>query len=129
MEGVEHDIGLCLLKLLGQLAGTQPAATYYVRVAWVDANGAESSPSDTAAITTQEGTALTVRAVGAPVAATGWNVYVGQLDDQLRRQNNAPLALGSTWTLPSTGLADGSAPGDGQVADYYLRHVPVLQRG
>lgn len=115
--------------LLGQLAGNQAAATYYVRVAWVDANGVESSPSDTAAITTQEGTALTVRAVGAPAAAKGWNVYAGLLDDQTRKQNNAPLALGSTWTLPSTGLADGSNPGTGQVPDYYLRHIPVLYRG
>jgi len=115
--------------LLGQLAGTQAAATYYVRVAWVDANGAESSPSDTAAITTQEGTALTVRAVGAPPSATGWNVYAGLLDDQMRKQNNAPLALGSTWTLPSAGLADGSNPGNGQVPEYFLRHVPVLHRG
>jgi len=115
--------------LLGQLAGPQPTRTYYVRVEWVNADGVASSPSDTTATTTQEGTALTVRAVGAPPAATGWNVYAGLLDDQLQRQNNAPLALGSTWTLPSTGLTDGSAPGSGQSAEYFLRQTNLLQRG
>ncbi|MBI2686412.1 MAG: hypothetical protein HYX27_08855 [Acidobacteria bacterium] len=115
--------------LLGQLAGSQPARTYYVRVAWVDEKGTESSPSETAAITTQEGTALTVRAIGAPLSAQGWNVYVGLLDDQTQKQNNAPLALGTTWTLPSTGLVEGSAPGNGQTPEHYLRHIPVLQRG
>lgn len=115
--------------LLGQLAGTQPARTYYVRVSWVDANGAESSASETAAITTQEGTALTVRAIGAPAQAVGWNLFAGLLDDQVKKQNNTPLALGATWTMPSTELANGGEPGSGQTAEHYLRHVPVLQRG
>lgn len=115
--------------LLGQLAGVHPERTYYVRVEWVDASGVSGSPSETAALTTQPGTALTVRATGAPLAAAGWHVYAGLLDDQLQKQNNAPLALGATWTLPSTGLATGSNPGSGQTAEYYLRHIPVLQRG
>jgi hypothetical protein len=116
--------------LLGQLAATQPAGTYFVRVEWIDAQGAASSPSDTAGIITQEGSALTVRAIGAPPTATGWHVYAGRLlDDQPQRQNNAPLALGATWTLPSTGLVEGSIPGTGQTAEYYLRHINVLHRG
>ena len=115
--------------LLNQLAGNQPARTYYVRVSWVDASGVESSPSDPAAMTTEEATALTVRAIGAPAAAQGWHLYVGLLDDQVQRQNNTPLALGATWTLPSSGLAEGSAPGNGQTAEHYLRYLPVLQRG
>jgi hypothetical protein len=118
-----------LQPLLGQLAGAHPARTYYARVAWVNAEGVESSPSDTAAFTTQEGTALTVRAIGAPAAARGWNLYAGLLDDQALKQNNAPLALGSTWTLPSTGLVTGSDPGTGQVAEYFLRQIAVLLRG
>ncbi len=115
--------------LLGQVGGNQPARTYYVRVAWVNANGVESAASETTALTTMEGTALTVRAIGAPAASTGWNVYAGLLDDRVTRQNNAPLALGNTWTLPATGLATGTAPGSGQTPEYYLRHIPVLQRG
>jgi hypothetical protein len=115
--------------LLGQLAGTHPARTYYVRVAWVDGQGVESSASETASITTQEGSALTVRAIGAPAAARGWNLYAGLLDDQLQRQNNEPLAMGATWTMPVAGLTEGSAPGTGQSADHYLRHIPVLRRG
>ena len=115
--------------LLGQLAGSHPARTYYVRVEWVDANGVASSPSETAGITTMEGSALTVRAIGAPPNARGWHVYAGLLDDQVQRQNNASLALGATWTLASAGLATGTAPGEGQSAENYLRHIPVLRRG
>jgi len=126
---VFHPLAKPAQPLLGQLAGTLPARTYYVRVAWVNADGVESSASETAGITTQEGTALTVRPIGAPANATGWNLYAGLLDDQLERQNNAPLALGLTWTMPTTGLAAGSAPGTGQSAEHYLRYIPVLQRG
>jgi len=133
---VETGVGLVFSPLpkpvqpmLGQLAGAQPARTYYVRVEWVDGNGATSSPSETAGITTQEGSALTVRAIGAPPMAKGWNVYAGLIDDQAQKQNNSPLALGATWTLPSTGLAGGPAPGNGQTAEHYLRHTNMLQRG
>lgn len=116
--------------LVSQMAGNQPARTYYVRVAWLDATGAESTPSETTAMTTMEGTALTVRAIGAPASAVGWNVYAGLRDDLVSKQNNGQLTLGSTWTLPSAGLlTSGAVPGNGQNADYYLRHVPVLQRG
>ena len=115
--------------LLGQEAGTQPARTYYVRVTWVDYNGSESTPSETAAITTGEGTALTVRPLGAPAGAAGWNLYAGLLDDQVKRQNNPPLGLATTWTMPAEGLVEGSAPGNGQQAEHYLRFVPVLWRG
>jgi hypothetical protein len=115
--------------LLDQVAGNQPARTYYVRVTWVDHNGTESSPSETATITTGEGTWLTVRPLGAPPGAAGWNLYAGLLDDQTKRQNNTPLALGSTWTMPAEGLVEGSTPGNGQTAEYYLRFVPVLWRG
>jgi hypothetical protein len=115
--------------LLNQVAGTHAAKTYYVRIAWTSSSGVEGSASETAALTTAEGTSLTVRPVGAPAAATGWNVYVGLLDDMTAKQNNEPLSLGSTWTLPASGLLTGSQPGDGQTADHILRHVPVLLRG
>ncbi|HEU0123425.1 MAG TPA: hypothetical protein VFQ91_23045 [Bryobacteraceae bacterium] len=115
--------------LLGQQAGALPARTYYVRVTWVDADGVESSPSETAGLTTQEGTALTVRTVGAPARAQGWNVYAGMLDDQVQRQNTSLLTVGSTWVMPASGLEEGPVPGTGQTAEYYLRHIPVLQRG
>ena len=133
---VETGVGLVFNPLpkpvqpmVGQLAGTHPARTYYVRVEWVDANGVASSPSGTTGITTLDGSALTVRAIGAPPMAKGWHVYAGLLDDQAQRQNNAPLALGATWTLPSSGLAAGSTPGDGQTAEHYLRHINLLHRG
>ncbi|MBM3787572.1 MAG: hypothetical protein FJW30_24720 [Acidobacteria bacterium] len=126
---VPRPIPKAATPLLNQVAGNQTAKTYYVRVAWVDANGTEGSASETIALTTAEGTALTVRPLGAPAVAAGWNVYAGLLDDRITKQNNTPLPLGSTWTLPSQGLVSGAAPGGGQVAEQFLQHIPVLLRG
>jgi hypothetical protein len=115
---------------LGQVGGSQPARTYYVRTAWVDSLGVEGMPGEIASMTTMEGTALTVRVAGAPYAARGWNVYAGLIDDQITRQNNAPIEPGSTWTLPAAGLSTtGNPPGTGQTAEYFLQQIPVLQRG
>lgn len=124
-----HPLPKPVQPLLGQQAGTLPARTYYVRITWLDEDGVESSPSETAGLTTQEGSVLTVRASGAPGRAQGWNVYAGMLDDQMQRQNASPLPLDTTWVMPAGGLAEGPVPGAGQTAEYYLRHVPVLQRG
>jgi hypothetical protein len=115
--------------LLNQEAGTEASRTYYVQVAWVDAAGRQSLASRTAAITTQEGTRLTVRTAGAPSAARGWRVYAGYSEDLLQEQSGEPLALGSIWAMATAGLAAGAMPGEGQAPDTYLRQLPVLQRG
>lgn len=132
----ETGVGIVLRPLprpmppvLDQVAGPEAARTYYVRTAWLNAEGEESLASETATLTTLEGTALMVRAVGAPPRATGWNIYAGWIDDGLMRQNAIPVPLGSPWTMPGTGLAMGLPPGTGQEADLLIPSVPVLQRG
>lgn len=117
------------LPLLSQLPGVQEARTWFIRVSWTDDLGVESQASVVSSFTTGEGSALTVRAIGAPRTARGWNVYVGTNDDQVERQNQELLSLGSTWTMPAEGLIQGSRPVAGQNPDIYLRRSSVMFRG
>ena len=105
------------------------ALTWFVKVSWTGDLGVESLPSLASSFNTSEGSALTVRAVGAPRTARGWNVYVGTSDDQVERQNTGLLALGSTWQMPAGAPAAGIRPGTGQVPDQYLRRSTVVFRG
>ncbi len=117
------------LPIVGQTLGTQAALTWFVKVSWTDDLGVESLPSLASSFNTSEGSALTVRAVGAPRTARGWNVYLGTSDDQVERQNVGLLALGSTWQMPAGAPAAGIRPGTGQVPDQYLRRSTVVFRG
>ena len=85
----------------GSLAG----ATYYVRVSFNNSQG------ETLTVQTETSFAVSANNVlvaGAPatvpVGATSWNIYVGTTAGQLVKQNTAPIALGSPWTMPATGL-------------------------
>ena len=112
-------------------AGQLAAATYFVSVTWIGANGAEGAPSELAAITAGDGTSLNVKAVNAPAGVVGWNVYVGYTGDDLTLQNGTPLAVGQTWGEPAGGLMAGTAVGNGQTPDSYLRQSSrrVVDRG
>ncbi len=61
-----------------------------------------------------------VTAANPPVAATGFNVYMGLSPKTVTLQNSAPVAVGASFTLPSSGLVIGEAPGSGQAADVYV---------
>jgi hypothetical protein len=98
--------------------GSQGAQLYYVRVAWTGAGG-EGAPSAAVAYQTAPGSFLRVEAPeGAPAEATGWNVYVGTTGATFR-QNSAPLAMGSVFTLAGA-PANGAPAGDGQQADVFV---------
>ena len=117
------------IPIVGQTLGTQAGQTCFVKVSWTDNFGVESLSSLASSFNTSEGSALTVRAIGAPRTARGWNVYVGASDDQVERQNTGLLALGSTWQMPAGSIAAGIRPGAGQVPDQYLRRSTVVFRG
>lgn len=42
--------------------------------------------------------------------ATGWNVYVGTVAGGETKQNGAPIAIGTPWVEPTTGLIAGAKP-------------------
>jgi hypothetical protein len=109
--------------------GSLPAGTYWVRVAWTDAGGAEGCASDPANLPVEAGSGLVVSAKKPPENATGWNVYVGTAPEETQRQNEQPIGVGTEWQMPDRGLVEGALAGEGQPADSFLTQRRVLQRG
>ncbi|MBZ5603322.1 MAG: hypothetical protein LAO79_13560, partial [Acidobacteriia bacterium] len=124
---VNSPIPKAAVPVLGTAAGAGSATIYYVEVSWVSALGQEGAPSDASALTTQDGTLLTVQAVNPPAGATGFNVYAGTSADSLMLQTATPGAIGGIFTLVS--LTAGAAPGNGQAADTYVVGGSTLRRG
>lgn len=106
---------------LETVAGTLPAATYYVRVAWVNEDGEEGAPSELAILTSPQGSLLTVSAVNAPASARRWNTYAGFSHADVMLQNASPWQLNQTWIESETGLQEGRRPGTGQKPEYYIQ--------
>ena len=116
--------GLSVTPALGA-----PAATYYISVSWVGAQGTEGSTSDVAVIDVDAELTVTVDAGEAVPHAASWNVYAGRSPFEMRLQNAQPIPAGATWTIPATGLVNGRPTGSGQIADYLIRQNRVLPRG
>jgi len=121
------------LPLVSIQTGVAPAESVFVQTAWVGQDGNESAPSpiNGQILTASSGfvVAMAEGALNAPPAAVAWNIYAGTTADVLTRQNPQPLAIGSTWTLPASGLIDGSQPLGGQQPNYYVTLSRQIQRG
>ena len=115
--------------VMGSAAGALPETTYWVRISWVSADGAEGMPGETLTFVTPAGSLLTVKSGAAAGVAASFNVYAGADPETLTLQNTAPVAIDGTFTLPGSGLVSGAAPGDGQAPDVYLMAGNVLRRG
>lgn len=121
------------MPVLSVQTGTAPAGSFFVQTAWVDARGAEGSLSPVNGVIVPDQSTIAVGmaegVLNAPEAAVGWNIYVSSSGTGLTRQNLAPLQLGSTWQLPTSGLIQGSNPIGGQVPDYLIWLSRQIQRG
>jgi hypothetical protein len=115
--------------VLGATAGTLAGTIYYAQVSWVSAAGQEGSASPQTTFQTTDNSSLTASTVNAPVIAAGWNLYLGVASSTLTLQNSAPVATGTTFTLPGSGLVSGVSPGDGQAADMFVTGGRILRRG
>ena len=109
--------------------GAATAATYWVRAAWVGVNGEEGCPSDPAVVEASEGMVPVAESSGPPADVTSWNVYAGMSPEAAQLQNAEPLPLGSSWTMPPTGLVAGRPVGTGQAPSTYLRSERLFRRG
>lgn len=108
-------------------SGGMAAGVYYVSLGWVNESGEEGACGPPAVISIANG-GLCVRPGAAPATATGWNVYVGDSAETMRRQNTGPIGIGAAWNQPP-GLGNGGAPGSGQGPNR-LQPVPRrIQRG
>lgn len=94
--------------------GALTATTYYAKVTYVFANGTESgaSPESNFAATANE--VLNVASPPAAPGVTGYNVYVsntaGGASGAETKQNVSPIAIGTPWVEPTSGLVVGTAP-------------------
>lgn len=88
--------------------GTLAATTYYVKTTYVNAMG-ETLASAEATQAALVNTLLTVTSPAAQSGATGYNVYVSTATGTETKQNATPIAIGTDWTEPTTGLISGAA--------------------
>jgi hypothetical protein len=133
-------VGLALIPIpqaqtpmFSAVAGLSPATTYYARASWVGPSGQEGKPSEISTYDAPAGSIPVVQMVNPPAVATGFNIYIGLTPDALALQNPlpnpGPVPVGQSFTLPSTGLATGAVPGDGQAADTYISGAWMMRRG
>ena len=104
-------------------------SSYYVRASWLSMSGQEGSISAAAQVTSSDGAAVVLGVSNPPAEAIFWNVYAGNGPDDVTLQNATPLSISDTWMLPTTGLRMGPAPGDGQVAEWWIVDRHILPRG
>jgi hypothetical protein len=121
------------MPLISVQSGNLPAQAIFVQTCWVDAGGSESALSlENATVLTANSdiaVAMAEGALGAPAAAMGWNVYAGGQSNDVTKQNAQPLAIGSTWELPASGLQIGSPGTGGQIPAFYVPLVKQIRRG
>ena len=96
--------------VLSQIAGgALGAATYFATATLVSPSG-ETTQSAESSLLVGAGNLLQVDALVAAGNAIGWNLYAGTSSGAETLQNTAPLAFGTPWTEPATGLIAGSPP-------------------
>ena len=121
------------MPLLSVQSGSLSAQAVFIQTAWVDANGNEGALSIANGSVLPDNSSFAVAmaegALGAPSAAAGWNVYASSQSENVTKQNDMPLAIGSTWQLLSSGLQVGPAPVDGQVPVFYIALSKQIRRG
>lgn len=87
--------------------GTLAATTYYVTVTYTATTAAsndESAHSPEASLAVAANNLLVVNSPPAQSGAAGWNVYVASTSGGETLQNTTPIAIGTNWTLPTSGL-------------------------
>ena len=125
---VANPIPRAALPVLSTAVGAASAATFYVAVTLLNAQGQENSPSDVAQIVTLDGQQLVVTSPNPPAIGTSWNAYVGASPNLLGLQNASPIAVGANWTM-TAGLMQGVRPGDGQQPAWFLADQRLIERG
>ena len=89
-------------------SGALAAATYYVRVTYLTAAG-ETVTSLESTLAVAANNVLQVASPAAASSATGWNVYIGTAANVETLQNSSPIAIGTAFTEPTSGLIKGDA--------------------
>jgi hypothetical protein len=122
------------LPLVSVQSGSSAATGLFVQTTWINTEGQESALSPVNGVILPDDSSITVGmaegSLGAPAAAIGWNVYVSVDEGAPTMQNvDGTLQIGSTWSLPATGIVSGFPAGDGQNPDYYIQMSKQILRG
>jgi hypothetical protein len=99
--------------------GALAAQTIYVRISYVFAAG-EGPASAADSLALAAGTLLTAASPATLSGATGWHVYAGTAAGAEVRQTATALAIGASWTEPTSGLATSGAAPLAALAGYEL---------
>lgn len=94
------------------VSGALAGRTYYVALTYQSIDG-ESLAGPESSLAVAANKVLGVASPSDPPAATiatTYNVYVGTTSGVLTKQNTVPIAIGTAWTEPNTGLIAGAAP-------------------
>ena len=126
---VGAPVGKASPPILSTVPGMGAATMYWVRAAWVGANGDEGCASEPSVLASPADSTLVATAAGAPTGVAGWNVYVGTDAGAEQLQNPTPIPAGWNWTMPGMGLVTGRAPSSGQAPTSYKRFERVFLRG
>ena len=90
------------------VGGTLGATTYYVRTSYKSSTG-ETLASAESSIAVPALSLLKVNSPAVMAGAVGWDVYVSTTTNTETEQNSSPIAIGTAWTEPTTGLIAGVA--------------------
>ena len=113
--------------------GIFQAPSIFVQTTWADRLSNESAPSPINGVILNGSASIQVSmdeiSSLAPTNAVGWNVYANTAQGGLGLQNSSPIAIGSLWQMPNTGLISGVNPRSGQMPDITVACVRRWQRG
>ena len=88
--------------------GVISATTYYAKITYVTSGG-ETLASSESSLLVILNNLLVVTSPSTVSGATGWNIYVSNSSGTETLQNLSPQALGTDWTMPTSGLIAGAA--------------------
>ncbi|MGH9674783.1 MAG: hypothetical protein ACRD44_16515, partial [Bryobacteraceae bacterium] len=101
-------------------AGTAPAGTYLVQVAWRSAAGTVGAPSAEVVVIANNGEEVLVDAPDPPPTATAFDVFMAVMGTEATLQNAVPVPAGQVFALPDIGVVAGEPPSSGQAPDFHL---------
>lgn len=96
-------------SLSSSAAGALGATTYFVTLTYQTPTG-EASAGAEASLAVAANHVLVVTSPAASGVATGYNVYVSTTTGTETKQNASPIAIGTNWTEPTSGLVSGASP-------------------
>jgi hypothetical protein len=95
---------------LSQVAGSGAAGgTRYTKATYVTNSGETAVSAESGPLTVAANSVQQAASPAASTGAIGWNVYSGTSSGGETKQNATPIAIGTAWTEPTSGLIAGSA--------------------